>query len=378
VAGLRIGINALYMIPGQVGGTEIYLRSLVKALAENDPTNQYVLFVNRETGDGLAPGAANFTTEVQPVHAAKRPARILWEQTRLPWRVRALRIDVLLNPGFTAPIICPCPRVTVFHDLQHKRHPEYFRWFDRPFWRFFLYAAARQSENLIAVSDATREDLLRYYSLDGDRVVTVLHGVDPVFFEIGRQRESLAPEPFLLCVSTLHPHKNIERLVRAFARFRTAKPEYRLVLAGMKGFHTGPIERLIGDFGLADWVRITGWIPREDLYDLYRRATGFLYPSTFEGFGMPILEAMAAGIPAACSSIEPLLSIGKGGTLLFAPDDEAAMTAAMDLLAGDSAAREKLVRDGPNRAAAFSWTRTARETLAVLEAAAAQRSRSSS
>ena len=150
---LRIGVNALYLIPGCVGGTEIYLRSLLGALADIDRHNRYFVFTNRETGPYLAPEAHNFTTVPQAVRAISRPARLLWEQTGLPLAGLRMRLDVMFNAGFTAPIACACPQVTVFHDLQHKRHPEYFRWFDRPFWNFFLFWSARISRRLIAVSE---------------------------------------------------------------------------------------------------------------------------------------------------------------------------------------------------------------------------------
>ena len=162
---LRIGVNALYLIPGGVGGTEIYLRNLLAALGEIDSVNQYVVFTNRETGADLVPDRANFVHAPQGVNARFRPARILWEQLVLPFAVRRHRLDVLFNPGFTAPLLCGCPMVTVFHDLQHKRHPEYFRWFDLPFWNLFLWASARRSRGLIAVSGATRDDLERYYGV---------------------------------------------------------------------------------------------------------------------------------------------------------------------------------------------------------------------
>src|SRR5262249_39779430 len=152
---LRIGVNALYLIPGGVGGTEIYLRSLLAALAAVDPVNRYFVFTNRETGPDLVPKAARFAHVPQRLQASSRPARMIWQQTGLPIEVARRRLDVLLNPGFTSPVFCACPAVTVFHDLQHKRHPEYFRWFDLPFWRVFLFAAAHLSTRLIAVSAAT-------------------------------------------------------------------------------------------------------------------------------------------------------------------------------------------------------------------------------
>ncbi|MBM3745035.1 MAG: glycosyltransferase family 4 protein, partial [Acidobacteria bacterium] len=250
---LRIGVNALYLIPGGVGGTEIYVRSLLAALAGIDSVNQYVVFANRETGPDVAPQAANFHWAAQPVRAAFRPARLLFEQAALPLAVRRHRLDVLLNPGFTAPAVCPCPSVTVFHDLQHKRHPEHFRWFDLPFWRLFLWTSAHRSRLLLADSEATRNDLLRFYRLPPDKVRVVPLGVDASFFELGRRRREL--EALLLCVSTLHPHKNLERLIRVFARFRERRPEFRLVIAGLRGFHAGAVESLIAQLGLGDSVR---------------------------------------------------------------------------------------------------------------------------
>ena len=361
---MRIGVNTLYLIPGGVGGTEVYLRNLLAALARIDRTNEYFVFTNRETGTDL-PHAVPL-----PVTAANRPARLIREQLLLPREARRLRINVLLNVGFTAPLLAPCPNVTVFHDLQHKRHPEHFRWFDLPFWRMFLNASARRSRLLIAVSEETKRDLMRYYGLPPERIRVIPHGVEDVFFEIslwgspvgcgglsGRQSD-----PFILCVSTLHPHKNHERLLRAFSRFRVAHSEYKLVLAGMRGFHADAVERTIAALDLRDSVRITGWIPRDELLDLYRRAAAFVYPSTFEGFGMPVLEAMAAGIPLACSDIEPLRSLTAGAAVLFPPDDESAIAAAFERVTRDTS----LVPAARERARQFSWDECARQTLAAL------------
>jgi glycosyltransferase involved in cell wall biosynthesis len=364
---LRIGINALYLIPGGVGGTEIYLRSLLAALAEIDPVNQYFVFTNRETGPDLVPAHANFTHVPQAVRAANRPARLLWEQTLLPLAVLRRRIDVLFNPGFTAPILCGCPQVTVFHDLQHKRHPEYFRWFDLPFWNFFLFASIVVSRRIIAVSGATAEDLRRYYRLPSSAIRTVLSGVDPHFFTLAPLRR---PEPFLLAVSTLHPHKNLDGLLRAFAIFSRSHPDYRLVVSGLHGFFSPELHSLRDSLQLAGRVDFPGWIPREQLYDLFTRASAFLYPSLFEGFGLPVLEALAAGVPTACSAIEPLNSLAGEAALKFHPRDPSAIAEAMHRLVTDAPLRLQLAAAGPARAAHFSWRATAEGILNALHSVA--------
>jgi len=363
---LRFGVNALYLIPGGVGGSEIYLRSLLSAMAEIDAVNQYFIFTNRETGLDLAPKLPNFTAVAQAVRAVSRSARILWEQSRLPLAALRLGLDAMLNPGFTAPLLCPCPQVTVFHDLQHKRHPEYFRWFDRPFWDFFLFWSAHVSRLVVAVSAATGADLLRHYRLPESKVRVIPHGVDPAFFAIAGRR---TPERFLLTVSTLHPHKNLDGLLRAFALFRRARPDFRLVVCGMHGYAAGPLHELRDALGLRDAVDFPGWIPRAEVYDLYARAWGFVYPTRFEGFGLPILEALAAGVPAACSRIEPLSTIAGGAALEFDPADEAAIAQAMLRIAEDEPLRRHLAETGPRRAAQFSWRSTAEATLDALSSA---------
>ncbi len=364
---LRIGVNALYLIPEGVGGTEIYLRNLLGSLGEIDGFNEYFLFTNRETSAKLGPKQPNFYICQQPVRAAFRPARIVWEQIGLPLAVAAQRIDVLLNPGFTAPIICGCPQVTVFHDLQHKRHPEHFRRFDLPFWRFFLFWSAQLSEIVIADSAATAADLETFYRLPSRKTRTIPLGVDPAFFALARARR---PEPILLAVSTSHPHKNLDRLLRAFSAFHRGRPEFRLVITGLRGFHATNLERLRQELRLADSVQFTGWIPREELYEWYARAWAFLYPSTFEGFGLPVLEALAAGVPTACSRIEPLASIAAGAAFQFDPDNDVEILEAMDRLVSDASLRARLRAAGPERAAQFSWRTTAQLTLAALREAA--------
>ncbi|QOY87746.1 glycosyltransferase family 4 protein [Paludibaculum fermentans] len=349
---MRIGVNALYLIPGGVGGTEIYLRRLLEAM-ERISQHEIVVFTNRETGP-----MGRVCVEL-PVTATSRPGRILYEQLRLPGVLRRARIDVVLNPGFTAPLLSGLPQVTVFHDLQHKRHPEFFRWFDLPFWRLLLWASAHKSRRLIAVSEATRDDLLKFYALDPRTISVVHHGVEPEFFELAARREDGG---YLLCASTTHPHKNHDRLLRVFQRLVQEQPGWKLVLTGVKGFVTGEVEGLVRELGLEASVELKGWVPRAELYELFRRATGFIYPSRFEGFGMPVLEAMAAGLPVACGAIEPLKSLTGGAALLFDPESDEAMLEAMRKLV-----RGEAPKDGPLRAAPFTWQRAAELTLAAIE-----------
>lgn len=362
---MKVGVNALYLIPGKVGGTEIYLRSLLAAMAQRNDPHDFFVFTNRETGSDLVPDDSRFHYCPQPVSAESRPARILWEQLRLPGALKGM--DVLFNPGFTAPRWTQTPCVTVFHDLQHIRHPEFFRWWDLPFWNLLLAWSARRSKLLVTVSEQTRRDVIGHYRLPESRVRTVAHGVDEHFFTL---RRTEVDPLMLLTVSTLHPHKNLDRLLRVFAEFRREVPGLRLIVAGMKGHFTEELERLRHHLGLSGEVEITGWVPRSALYEFYRRASAFIFPSRFEGFGMPVLEALAAGIPAACSGVEPMRSLAGDAAVLFDPEDDQQMLAALRKIVLDPDTRAQLRIRGPRRAGEFTWARSAALTVKALEDAA--------
>ncbi|MBE0659169.1 MAG: glycosyltransferase family 4 protein [Bryobacteraceae bacterium] len=343
----------MYLIPGEVGGTEVYLRSLVEAMEGLESGHEIVVFTNRETG------ALGREARALEVSAASRPARILFEQVQLPGVLKRAGIDVVLNPGFTAPYAPGRPQVTVFHDLQHKRHPEYFRWFDLPAWNLLLGMAARRSERLIAVSPATRDDLLKFYPfLDAGRIDVVPHGVDPAFFDLAARREA---GDFLLCPSTTHPHKNHARLLRCFAKLREKRPQIRLILTGVKGFVHDDVARLAVTLGKA--VEVRGWVERSELLELFRTARAVVYPSTFEGFGMPVAEAMAAGVPLACSDIEPLRTLAQGAAVLFDPESDEALLSAMEQVTDGHAPAARL-------AASLTWRHAAEATVESLMRAA--------
>jgi glycosyltransferase involved in cell wall biosynthesis len=371
---VRIGINALFLVPGAVGGTEIYLSSLLDALHAIDKSNEYLVFINRETTNEFVP--AGFRAIPCAVSARFRPHRILWEQLFFPAQIAKHRVDVLLNPGFTMPVLSKCPSVTVFHDLQHRRYPEFFRWFDLPFWNLLLWFSAQRSRSLIAVSEATARDLGRYYSDVARKTAVIPHGVDPEFFRIGERRgTSLShPEKYLLTVSTLHPHKNIGRLLEAFRIFRVLHPDYRLIVAGLRGHATAEIELQRRNLNLEQSVTLTGWIARAALYELFEHADAYIAPSRFEGFGMPLIEALAAGIPAACSAISPLTDIAGQAATQFNPESEIEIAGAMEMIATDPAFRHQAALSGPVQARLFSWATTAELTLRELERAARARS----
>lgn len=377
-APLRIGVNALYLIPGGVGGTEIYLRNLLAALAEIDTENHYSVFVNRETVRAeppLAPAAGNFHAVVCPIHARNRPARLVWEQLVLPARAAKLRIDVLFSPGFTSPLIATCPKVTVIHDLQHVRQPENFGRLELAAWRASVWTSVHFSRALITVSENSRHDIVEVYGIRADRVHAIAHGVEPEFFRLC-QDASLTrpiPQPYLLSVSTVHPHKNWGRWLEAFHALAAEGLPHHLIMAGVEGNYSRQLTKAIERWGLGERVHRLGWVERRTLLALFRFADALVFPSTFEGFGMPVLEAMAAGLPVACSDIPPLHEAAGPAAVYFDSESVESIAAAVRRLLSDAALRAHLATLGRENAAGFTWPRAAERTLAVLREAADQK-----
>jgi glycosyltransferase involved in cell wall biosynthesis len=374
-ARLRIGVNALYLIPGGVGGTEIYLRNLLEALARVDRRNHYYVFTNRETGPDLCPRAGNFELVPAAVPARVRPLRLVWEQTVLPLQASRLELDVMFSPGFTSPLLCGSAGVAVIHDLQHRKQPQNFGALERRAWDFFVWGSAKRSRRIVTVSESSRRDIVEAYGVDRSRVMVVRHGVEPDFFDLAGNarygedllREAGVPEcRYLLAVSTVHPHKNWQRLLEAYAHVIREGRREHLVIAGLAGKAWREVQSRLLDAELAERVYLLGWQPREVLLALFRHAQALVFPSTFEGFGMPVLEAMAAGIPVVCSDIQPLREIADGAAHFFDPSSSPALADALREMFANQALRDQFVERGLERAKQFTWTRAAEETLAAL------------
>jgi alpha-1,3-rhamnosyl/mannosyltransferase len=287
----------------------------------------------------------------------------------------AYRVDVVFNPGFTAPLAARCPSVTVIHDLQHKRFPQFFRRRDLPFWNLLVWLAAERSDRLIAVSDATARDIAKYMHRHEAKTSLVPHGVDPEFheirvrrFESGLGTAGTASFKYVLAVATSHPHKNLERLLEAFSAFVKTGRDYRLVVAGLKGFAARHLEKR-GQELLGGRVCFTGWIPRDRLYDLFANAAAFISPSLFEGFGLPVVEALAAGIPTACSAIPVYDSVSGSAAVRFNPLCVSEIAGALERITEDPDFRDRAANAGPEQARNFDWNRSAAMTLRELKRA---------
>ncbi|MFN8440837.1 MAG: glycosyltransferase family 1 protein [Caldilineaceae bacterium] len=303
--------------------------------------------------------------------------RIVWEQTALPFALRNVAADLQHGLVNVLPLTSSVPGVVTVHDLSFIRMPEKFHRAKRAYLTALCRASVGRARCVLAVSQQTADDLIDFFNLPAHKVEVVHNGVAPEFSP-GSQEENEnfrrvkgLPERFLFYVGTLEPRKNLERLIRAYARWQQTassdQSQVKLVLAGAKGWLYQHIFELVQSNQLQDNVIITGFVPHHELPQWYRAAMAFVYPSLFEGFGLPVLEAMACGTPVLCSNAKSLLEVAGDAALIFPAEDEDQLLRALQQISEDESLRYDLAIRGRQRASLFSWRRCAQETIAVYE-----------
>jgi glycosyltransferase involved in cell wall biosynthesis len=293
--------------------------------------------------------------------------RIMWEQVCAPLVLSRIRPDLLHGMAFALPLAWNGPAVVTIFDLSFLRYPDRLPQARRAYLAALTRISARKASRIIAISDSTREEVSRLLGIPADRIDVAYPGVNEGFARCSaedvqafRQHQGL-PERFILYLGTLEPRKNLGMLVRAYARL-PQRHAVRLVLAGARGWQADPILSLIEELGLSQNVILTGYIPSETLPLWYNAAEVFVYPSVYEGFGIPALEALACGVPVIASNVTSLPEVvGKAGVLL-PPADEQAWADAIAALLDDPQRRRELGALGEQRARMFTWKETARRT----------------
>ena len=352
-------------------GIGTYLRGLIGALARLDRDHRYLLLGGDEAAAALPLLPGNFRWVEE-----RAPGYSLRELVTVSRAVRRERVDLFHAPHYVLPLALPCPAVVTIHDLIHLRFPELRSPLERTYARWMIGRATRRAARVIAVSEATARELADRFGVDPQRVEVIPNGVDERFHrevpaaEVEAMLAALELAPgYLLFVGNPKPHKNLERLLAAVARLagRPGGPP-TLVLAGDRD-DDSPLPRQIAAAGLGAAVRRLGHLPDADLPALYRGAALLVQPSLWEGFGLPVAEAMALGVPVIAADRGALPEVAGDAALLVDPEDVAAIAAAIASLLDDPAVRADLAQRGRRRAAGLHWEGAARRTLAVYEAA---------
>jgi glycosyltransferase involved in cell wall biosynthesis len=359
---MHIGLNLVFMVPGETGGMEVAARALIPALRDAAPGTRFTAFVNREAaGDDLG-----VEQVVVPVNATSRVQWVRGEQQLLPRLAERAGCDLVHSLASTAPARGRFRRVTTIHDLNYLTVPEAHFGLRALGMRVLVPLAARSSHRVVTDSGATRDDLVSRLKVAPGKIDVVPLGLGrpatdaPTPEAELRARLSLGERPVLLCLSAKRPHKNLAVLLDALARIA---PERRpvAVLAGYPTPHEAELRERAQALGIAGDVRFEGWLPGADVEGLFALSRVFAFPSLAEGFGLPVLEAMARGVPVVCSDIPVFHEVAGDAARYFDPHDPAAVAAAIE----DPPDPEP----GRRRAATFTWERTAKLTLEAYERA---------
>lgn len=378
---MKVGINTLFLIPGEVGGTETYLRETLNRLAGEHADLELVLFTNDENSTQLTDRYGHYPqAQFIPVDckAANRHQRILVEQFVLPRHIRRAGVDVLWSPGYTMPLRCPVPAVTTVHDMQYRNHPEDMPFQARVATSFLVNGACRRSRILLVPSNFSKSEVTRFTGTPADRIRVTPYAADPSFgvpfpqAESARRIANLTGRggKYLLMVSNTYPHKNMDGGIQAFVALQKQIP-HDLVLVGKPRLGEPLVEKALA--GIEDRRRFIRFqrIKRQDLIALYQGAAAMIFPSRYEGFGLPVLEAMLAGTPVITTRCASIPEVGGEHVWTADPESPAEIAArireVLALAPDDRARRREAARQ---HAKGFSWSRTAQLTAQALREAA--------
>ena len=372
---MHVGLNLIYLVPGETGGMETYARELIPALLQERSDLRLTAFVNREAAEASkGPWGELVPAVTVPVRARRRSQWVRGEQQLLPPLAKRSGVDLVHSLASTAPARGAFQRVVTIHDVIYRIYPEAHQGLRSLAMRMLVPLAARRSHRIIVPSEATKKDLIHLLKVPAGKVDVVPNGLGtspaphwPSEDEL-RRRHDLGARPFVLTVSAKRPHKNLVRLLEALAAIASERRPI-LVLPGYATPHEHELRERSARLGLAADTRFLGWVSEEELEGLYRSAACFVFPSLYEGFGLPVLEAMARGVPVACSDRGALAEVIDGAAVTFDPERPQAIADAIErLLAGSGRARATRGAGRAN-AARFTWAETARRTLLTYELA---------
>ena len=371
---MNIGINLLFLLPGVVGGTESYAISLINALTRIDEQSEYFVFTNQESTNLSLPTSKRISRVPCQVYATNRASRYAWEQLILPRKVKSLQIELLHSLGYVQPLRLPCKSVVTIHDLNFYNIGHMMSKTKRIALEFFVTRSAKAADHIITVSEFSKKQIVEILGVPPEKVTVTYNAVKErpmhvVEFEELKSKYNVR-RPYIFGLSSPSPHKNIANLVRGFALLKQRKTNsLKLVLAGHLPKGSTDLTQALSNVNdrVREDIIFTGYVPDFVLPSLYFYAEALVFPSIYEGFGIPILEAFSCNTPVVCSNMAAIPEVAGDAAIYFDPHNVEEMADAILKVLGDSSLKEKLIERGKSRLQLFSWEKTAEQTLAVYK-----------
>ncbi len=367
---MKVGLNLVYLVEDS-GGSGTYARHLTASLLEVDPKVELTAWIGSSAPESLLrePWAERVRWVRLPVVGIGSPWHLWHELLAIGFDARRRGIEVVHGLANINPVVHPgVATVTTILDVIWAHHPEAATLRFRAMGKLVTPVVGRASDRIIAISQAAGDDVAQTLGLDRAKFDVTPLGIEappprpPVDPAAVAARLGLSADPVVLCVAAKRSHKNLHGLIRAWALLPAPRPQ--LVLPGSPNAYEAELRELAAELGVQDSVRFLGWLSREDVEDLYAIARCFVLATFLEGFGLPVLEAMARGVPVACSDIAVLREVAGDAALLFDPDSPQSIAATLQRMLADEPLRNALVERGRERCRMFTWRRTAEETLA--------------
>ncbi|HID52894.1 MAG TPA: glycosyltransferase family 1 protein [Anaerolineae bacterium] len=371
---MQIGFDSTPLL-GQRSGVGQYTNCLLTHLSQSRPDWQFDLYSNRPLNGALNDSLNGGRPNAQQIDGHFPRSRLYWMHMVLPGVIRKNRPDLCHFPNNSAPLHCPAPYVITIHDVSLFRYSQYHPRSRLLALRLLLPVVARRAAAVITVSRHARQELIHVLKIPPDKI-HVIHEAPPTHIRpvtdpaaLARiQRKYRLPRQFILYVGTIEPRKNLRRLVRAVGQLHQNGRHPHLILVGPNGWlMNGSLEKEIEQCGLTNYVRYLGYVPQADLAGIYSQATLFAFPSLYEGFGLPPLEAMACGLPVLTSRASSMAEVCQSAAYLVDPQDESDIAAGLDRLLTQPTLRADLRQKGLHRVQSFSWQRVAAETAVVYQ-----------
>ena len=365
---MRVAIDARKLHDFGIG---TYIRNLLRHLARIDRENEYVLLCQESDMGVAATLGENFRAVLEPADNYS-----IAEQIHVPWVLMREKPDVYHAPHYVLPVAVRSRSVVTIHDCIHLMFPQYLP--NRAAYAYArgaMWSAARRSDRILTVSEASKRDILHFFNVPPDKISVVYNAIDERIWEepppedIARVRERFQlDQRFVLYAGTIKPHKNLVRLIEAFAQLRKGEfEELKLLIIGDEISKLPALRRAVHSYKLHKHVRFLGFLPDETLAALYRLASLFVFPSLYEGFGLPPLEAMASGTPVVTSNVSSLPEVAGDAAVLVDPYDVSSIVEGMRRVLSDSALANELRRKGLIRARDFSWARSVARTHEIYQ-----------
>jgi glycosyltransferase involved in cell wall biosynthesis len=371
---MRIGLNLLYLIPGVVGGTETYARGLISGLKQLELNHEYFIFMNRESAGVVQYDSPKFKSIICPVSASNRKSRYYFEQVKLRHYLNKYKIHLLHSLGYVSPLFLQCPTVVTVPDLNIKAFGKQMQVIRRLVLELFIRQSVIRSNKIITISEFSRNEILNEYCVPFDKIVVTHLAVDRDDFKINHKTESMNTlvqfrinQPYILAFSSAYYNKNISRLIEAFLEAKkNNKIKHKLILIGHSPHPIDNEKYAKLNLKNSDIIW-TGYLNKQQVIDILKHADFLIFPSFYEGFGLPILEAMAVGIPVVCSKAASLPEVAGDAAVFFDPFSVKDIAVSIESVAINSPLRAKLKQKGFENLKRFSWKKSAAETVSVYE-----------